>query len=1480
MSVKLPISFKLVAVLLSVPVLLVSLPLSAMASGNPESSAVSEEPDSLHASEAESADGTARVLYELTQFRDADTKRFRQSDGTVRVVQYGEPVHYLDASGAWQDMDNTLISSEDVFSTADSRVRFAKTVTESSPLLSFNSGRHAVRVFLTGSLSRSVGTVSASGRSGSPDDTDTIDIEKIPARIPSEIRYESITGHTDLSYTVTGSSVKETIVVKAPCDSYSYSFLLDLDHLEAKALDDGTIRLSDPDTEETVFVIPAGFMTDAAGEESAQVSYTLTKTDDGRYMLTVEAYAGWIRDPSRSFPISIDPSFYATYGSMQDLYVSEVFPNTSYSSTTSLIVNESTGHSRIGYWKTDDLPPLPASACITEATLSLYSSSVGGSYVGAYAAVSSWNNTLTWNKTVSSVPEGVLSANLLDYACVDGSPSDSRYTFDLTSLVRSWYDETVANYGIGLKTVPGTASSGSVSFRSSDYSASSARPLFTVVYKDMKGVEPYWSVSAQDLGLAGTGYVNLATGSLTVVKPLLSTTDYLFPYTPTITYHSSMAGKAWVYPNAENSFSTSYMPYGFRLNITETVIRKQYGLPDGTSADYYIWSDADGTEHAFYGIGGSDTEFQDEDGLQLRLTIGTGQCTLTDDSKTVKTFSRMTDTPDTQVLDAYYLSSVRDRNQNTVSFAFSSNYKPMSVTMKPNGLGNPIYFLTFAYTSYGLPYLIWNQSTKEAIVFRYSSTPTGSISAADPHYLRELVHAHGSAGLTASDWDSFYADETYTTHITVDGKASYSYDSNGFLISCKDHLSDSEIRYTVSGGKIGTAQEYSGSYAGQKIGFTYWSGYTDVRTGGTDDAYYTSDDLITRYTFDKEGRTAGVWSTDTGGSQVYGASASEYETADRVRNNLKSRTVVGGSPANYLLNGGFERVNSDSDALYWNETANVRFNSTPAEEDGGNRRAYFPGQNGVTDSITQYVRLPEGTYTLSMSVHTYHCENMDVQVRARSLSDPLRDFAEDVPVNDFYASGGAQPFSMTFTAEDDNSGFEYFEISILVTGGYIGTSGEVSVGIDNVMLEESIGSSRYSMVEMGNFEMSSLNASGTAYAEHGTDFWLDQSNTLVRASASAPFGYAGQVTGSIAEERYLKQRVYTAPAYVLSDYDELYATTPVTTYLISGFAKGTGQVHSPHGIFALRVDITYYNGSGNADTVVSSLFRFQNDCSDWQFVTGSVRTEEYRCVKALDVLCVFAYQPGGCALFDDIAFSVNDDDSVVRYGYYDSGDQNGLLHVKETGWYTEVYEYNSDRQLVRVANNRGELHDYAYAANGADVSSDTYFTFTPKTYPYLSSDPDSHITKTPKLRTIHAVGAAVLERTADGHVLLRSGIRRIRERRRQDGDRIRDVLEPVRDDGRLQNLRRADGGNGHPGKTDPLLLRQRERISPGRRQYRQRDRDLLLLRRDRESGGRLPVFVRHFVQPGLRMRKRVLFLRQSQPAGEHRNGFDAIPVHL
>lgn len=75
-----------------------------------------------------------------------------------------------------------------------------------------------------------------------------------------------------------------------------------------------------------------------------------------------------------------------------------------------------------------------------------------------------------------------------------------------------------------------------------------------------------------------------------------------------------------------------------------------------------------------------------------------------------------------------------------------------------------------------MPYLIWNSTSKDAIVFRYSSTATGSISTTSTKYLREVVYAHGNSSVTATNWLNFYNNSSNTTNITVDGKASYTYD--------------------------------------------------------------------------------------------------------------------------------------------------------------------------------------------------------------------------------------------------------------------------------------------------------------------------------------------------------------------------------------------------------------------------------------------------------------------------------------------------------------------------------------------------------------------------------------------------------------------------------------------------------------------------------------------------------------------------------
>ena len=50
----------------------------------------------------EAEDSEAYILSEITDERDAYTKRFRMSDGTIQAAQYTEPVHF-NQDGQWVD---------------------------------------------------------------------------------------------------------------------------------------------------------------------------------------------------------------------------------------------------------------------------------------------------------------------------------------------------------------------------------------------------------------------------------------------------------------------------------------------------------------------------------------------------------------------------------------------------------------------------------------------------------------------------------------------------------------------------------------------------------------------------------------------------------------------------------------------------------------------------------------------------------------------------------------------------------------------------------------------------------------------------------------------------------------------------------------------------------------------------------------------------------------------------------------------------------------------------------------------------------------------------------------------------------------------------------------------------------------------------------------------------------------------------------
>ena len=1319
----------------------ISLPVSAIDIG-----------DTNQVSNDEHSTTIVKSAFEVEELRDENVKHFRLDDGSYIAAQYDKPIHYLNESGEWQDIDNTLAESNSDITTSNARIKFAKKITGNETIFTLHENNHKLTMSLNGAIKKTAGTVINNSSEGDGSELQKmLNLNKLSAKVI----YENILDGVDLEYVIESYDIKENIIVKKKSDSYTYSFTMELNNLTARLDEKGQIIISDPSSGDVEYIIPAPTAWDANGvyADHSLLNYTLVNSGNGNYTLSVNVDSSWMNSDDRAFPVVVDPPVSVPASSVTDLEINSSSPDENYLEPGTMFVAQDY---KI-YWKTTALPYIPSSAYITNANISLVGfADSSKNYVGVYQVTTDWDETLTWNKTIAATPQGALSSELLDYNCIDSEAEVLRYSWNITELVRDWYSGEAENYGIGFQIVSNTQSTGLCCFDSTDPDDDVNCPKFTVSYKDMKGIEDYWTYATQSAGFAGTGYINYATGNLTFGKSLLSTTDSLMSYAPSFVYNSALANSEFEYPNAEISYLDTYMPLGFKFSITETIIKRCYTATptDGEQLYMYILSDEDGTEHYFLPIEEngvkSSTKYQDDDGLQLILDASSTTLTITDNDKNVRYYTQMSGTPDDDILGGWYLSSISDAIGNKVVFGFEPGPRPDTVSIKPNG-SDTIDFLTIAYNSGSTPYIIWNETSKEALIFRYSSTYNGDITASSSNYLRKIQYAHSESDLELSDWQAFYDGSATNSDIVVDATAEYSYNANGKLTSAKDTLSGYEIKYTYSrSGKVLHVQEYAGTTEGQKMSFSYFDGYTNVRSSGSDDIYGNTDDIITRYTFDSEGRVKSMYSTDSSGTKIYGASSGVYESQDNVKNNLKTTVAVGGSTSNYLLNGGFESSTTDS-ADYWVRSSdNIKFRySTTTIAPGSNKKsAEFTITDNTEDSISQYTYLETGKYTLSATINTFNCKNVKVYMKAESLYNTNAVHIEEVPINEYYASGRESFASMTFGVGNYFLlGGENYKISFIVESEDISDEDlEVSVSIDNVMLEKSVGSSNYSLVQYGNFENFAINASGT-HLNNENLFWSDQDGAFSNNTSTLfeSFGIVGAVGGNITKDKYINQTVYTAPGYYLSDYDNLggYSSYDTTgkTYIISGFAQSFAAIHGGEDShFALRVDISYYQGSGNEDLVETFRFEFEPDCTDWQFVSGSFDTQDGKLIRKIDVYCEYSHQMGNStAYFDEISFFECNDDSVVKYRYY----ENGLLKVKESGYYTEVYEYNEDKQLTRIANDKGQLIDYVYDDNGVTVDHEIVYTFTSSTsdstlYPYLLLDPDAYITKTAVTKTEYA----------------------------------------------------------------------------------------------------------------------------------------------
>ena len=1250
-------SMKMFAFLMAVIMLIASLPVYAFAG--------LVEKEEEQANELTETAADVIVLEEDKTLRDESIKHFKLSDGTTKAVIYSQPVHYKSEDGKWLDIDNSLTLNGNEYSSKNKQeIKFANK-SGSNGLVSIKDGEYKIDF-------TPLDTSKVRVEIENPQENNSRkfeDVSKLNNLVAKAI-YKNIYNGIDIEYILVGNNIKENIIVKEKQDSYTFSFELKLNKLSAE-LKDGAIVLSDCDSGEPVYKIPAPYMYDANGVYSEAVEYTLEQNSKWNYTFTVTADTEWINADDRAFPVIVDPAINVNKASIvEDTSIESMFPDDCAGSYTLVCA----GGSMTTYWKTNQLPNIPQNVQILDASFNLtYHSSnrLAITYLSLYEVISDWDEeTFNYSEYISG-RQGQRASSMIGYTDTSEIYKEV-YTWDVTELVDKWYQNPNVNFGLAIGEENPTLDENKYRFYSSEGGDSTTRPTLTITYLQTKGIEAYWSYASQNAGLAGTGSVSLSAGNLVFSKGTLTTTENIFGFSPTLTYDSNMAGKPYDYNYAQIANSIAFTPYGFKLNANETLIKKE--AYDGRMC--YIWSDSDGTEHNFFPSLYNDEEniWYDDSGLQLRIELDetNDMCYMFDSGNNKRIFENKGISLGAEVLDTYYLSGVVDKNGNELRFYLENNNKPVTISLLPNGNGASINILQIAYNSSGNIYSVWNKQSGQAVVLRYSDTSTGTLNTTGGVYLRELIYLQCSNSIEQDDLYSFIGDfDNQATGITVAGVAKYEYDNNGYLICAQDTLSKYKIEYTYTNGKVTEIKEYGeDNNQGQTLSISYNIGYTEVRTSGTDDIFNNSDDLINVYVFDDNGRTISAYTTNVERTQVYGAQTGQYENeVENAKNSIKLSAVAGSSSANYLLNGSFE--NNENYLKYWTAVGNVQGTQGISWSWNKRKATLTAGANEIS-SIYQDVNLYTGEYCLSVNMSGATDTKSEVTLQISYNN------GEETITESKTLSADTEYSYMTFKI-DGESGVRYnTRVTISLKGNSTLGSEEVSKSINSVMLSKSTGAQEYNYSINGGFDMQTSEESWS-YGSYG-----DITSSGVEYNAL-------RLEGSISESRTAKQTIFTTPSGV-----DFVSAEP-KYFILSGFGKAQIAINNDDSVFAIKLEITTTSGA-----VISDYVSFNSQAQDWQYASGIVCIPAGTYVKKLSLVCEYSHNVGE-AYFDNIVLEEANETTFAEYAYYNSGKLKG----QQSGRSIVLYKYDENGNLTHEITKRG-MTQYTYDSCNRVVSATSY----------------------------------------------------------------------------------------------------------------------------------------------------------------------------
>lgn len=613
-------------------------------------SEITDNSSDIPSGETSTTEPEPEVVAEEISKREQNVKHFRMDDGTYKAVQYEGSVHFM-LNDEWTDYDNTLtevdadeeenenksVKNKDLKNTlADYSVRLSKKT----------NGKKFVRIEKDGyklSWYYTDANKSTAKITETVDDDDDFTLEKIY----SKVVYEDVYENTDFEYIVSPDGLKENIILQNAGTQTVFEAEYKVDKLTPIQVDSKTINLMS-ENGEVIYTISAPYMMDSNGETSTAVTITLSNVKNNKFTVTTTLDENWLNDENRTYPVTVDPMVMTKPdpATIDNKYLTTNSSNLNAYGSMYVGKEANMGQTRSAVKFTSiptlDKGDLVCGAAINLGQLRYEHVSNTQLQINAYEITSAWSGFNNSAPGICTSTDPVHDDKVLDYVTTTASNNYKQISWNITSVVKKWYNNPSSNYGIFF--AASDTRWAYIQLSSDINTITNGKPLLIVSYINNRGLEDYWSYTEQNLG-TGVGYVNNATGNLVVNIPICDTGSASLPASISYYYNGYQAGRHFAVTQGGGTYnpSTSISGAGWKLNVDEQL---SYLKPElGNNSDLhkqgfkYTYTDSDGTVLYMKETSSGSSTFEDELGKGYTLTLSGSEWTLTDKQNNKKTFT-------------------------------------------------------------------------------------------------------------------------------------------------------------------------------------------------------------------------------------------------------------------------------------------------------------------------------------------------------------------------------------------------------------------------------------------------------------------------------------------------------------------------------------------------------------------------------------------------------------------------------------------------------------------------------------------------------------------------------------------------------------------------------------------------------------------------------------------------------------------------